>query len=45
MAAIHGLKLNARVAKAQRDVDLASLRHVPTTLSYLAIRLRCAKCD
>lgn len=40
-----GLAIECSRCKTQRDVDLASLHHVPTTFIHdLASRLRCAKC-
>lgn len=39
------LEIECSRCKTQRDVDLASLPHVPTTFIHdLAGRLRCAKC-
>jgi phage FluMu protein Com len=39
------LEIECSRCKTQRDVDLAALRHPPTTLVHdLADRLRCSKC-
>ena len=39
------LKIECSRCKAKREVDLATLRHVPTTRVHdLASRLVCAKC-
>lgn len=39
------LEIECSRCKTRRDVDLATLRHLPTTLVHdLASRLRCSKC-
>lgn len=40
------LEIECSRCKTKRDVDLATLKHVDTTLVHdLASRLRCSKCD